>query len=198
MRLKRFLFLVVVSTLGPGCNLIKYEACNMYTTPVSTANECCNLKQNRRAAEEAWNEEQCKAGPEANYSTDYAHGFKAGYADFLDYGGTGLPPAMPPFRYRLTCYQTPEGHKAIEDYDAGFAHGSSAARASGLRILKVLPSTGDGLPPPDTDLYQVPPGAMPGAGTSVLPPPSTALPTEVTPPNVVTPQGGGRTPSGRR
>jgi len=194
MRAKRIVFALVLCTLATGCNIYKYSVYNMFTASVSTANEACNLTQNCLAAEEAWKEEKTKACPEANYSHDYAHGFKDGYADFLDYGGSGLPPATLPILYRTTCYQTPEGHRAIEDYYAGFAHGAASARASGLRNLKVVPGNGVGLPPTRQELYVPPPGVRDGGATNGenLPPPT--MPAEVPPPNVLTVPGGVRIP----
>jgi hypothetical protein len=192
MRAKRFVSVLVLCTLATGCNVYKYSLCNMLTTPTSTGNECCNLTQNRHAANAAWKDEQGRACAEANYSRDYERGYKDGYADFLDYGGTGLPPAMPPFCYRMTGYQTPDGHRAIEDYNAGFAHGASAARASGLRSLKVLPGIGVGLPSGIQELYQPPPGRVDGA---VSVPPS---PTEVTPPGAYTTPTNPRVPPAKK
>jgi hypothetical protein len=196
MRAKRFVSVLVLCTAAAGCNIYKYAAYNVITSPTSTANEACNLAQNCRAAEEAWKEEQGKACAEANYSSDYGCGFKAGYADFLDYGGTGLPPATPPFRYRTTCYQTPDGHQAIEDYNAGFAHGASAARASGLRILKVLPGIGVGLPSSVQELYQPPPGRQDGAVAVPAPAPEP-LPSAGTPPGTLPAPGTIQAPPGR-
>jgi hypothetical protein len=199
MRAKRFVSVLALCLLAAGCNIYKYSAYNMITTPTSTGNEACNLAQNCRAAEAAWKEEQGKACAEANYSKDYACGFKDGYADFLDYGGTGLPPATPPFRYRTTCYQTPDGHTAIEDYNAGFAHGAAAARASGLRNLKVLPGMGVGLPPGIQELYEPPPWRRDGAAPATAP--EQVLPAEPVPVNVLPAPGGLRpatAPSGFR
>jgi hypothetical protein len=183
MGAKRYVSLCVLCTLAAGCNIYKYSAYNVITASGSTGNEACNLTENRHAAEAAWQEEKNRGCAGTNYSKDYACGFKDGYADFLDYGGTGLPPATPPFRYRTTCYQTPEGHQAIEEYNAGFAHGAAAARASGLRNLKVLPGVGVGLPPTRQELYVPPPGPRDGTPDgATLPAPAPAQPDTVAPP----------------
>jgi hypothetical protein len=186
MRAKRFLFLLlfVGGTLSTGCNLMKYEAINIAIAPVGTTNEVCNRRIDRHAADDAWRVEKEKAGPDANYSHAYEHGFKDGYSDYLNYGGTGLPPATPPPCYRLTCYQSPEGHRAIEDYNAGFAHGAATARASGLRNLKVLPSSGIGLPITTSQLYQ-PVGIIREVGPPTLPQPMPVPPGEIVPPNAL-------------
>jgi hypothetical protein len=101
-------------------------------------NEVVIACRNRKLADRAW-EQTRKRFPEAKPSSDYACGFKAGYADYLDAGGTGEPPGVPPACYRLECYETPEGQQAIQDWFAGFRHGAAEARASGLRDTIVVP-----------------------------------------------------------
>jgi hypothetical protein len=91
-------------------------------------------------ASEAWKE--IAAGQsESPYSKDYECGFKEGFADYLDAGGTGEPPPFPPRRYWRSSYRTPEGHKAITDWFAGFRHGAGCAKESGLRHYAVIPSS---------------------------------------------------------
>jgi hypothetical protein len=73
------------------------------------------------------------------YSRDYARGFLKGFEDYVYAGGNGLPPPVPPPRYWGIYYQTPEGHQAIEDWFAGFRHGTEAARDSGYREQVLVP-----------------------------------------------------------
>ncbi len=75
------------------------------------------------------------------YSRDYVRGFKEGFADYLDAGGTGEPPPVPPRCYWHNDYRTPEGHQAIQDWFAGFRHGAGCAKQSGLRHYAVIPSS---------------------------------------------------------
>jgi hypothetical protein len=89
-------------------------------------------------AHEAW-ETVRKATPGHSFSCDYEAGFKAGFTDYLDAGGNGLPPSLPPPCYRHHCYQTPGGCRAVEAWYAGFRHGVAVARQSGLREASLLP-----------------------------------------------------------
>jgi hypothetical protein len=106
--------------------------------PVYGADQVVITCRNCQLANQAWAEfrKNCPSPPPP---PDFACGFKAGFEDFLDAGGTGEPPAVPPYCYRLSCYQTPEGQRAVDAWFAGFREGAAAARASGLRDLFVVP-----------------------------------------------------------
>lgn len=91
-------------------------------------------------ATDAW-KEIVDSQPGDSYSPDYACGFKDGFADYLDAGGTGEPPALPPRRYWHCSYRTPDGHQAIDDWFAGFRYGAACAKESGLRHFAVIPSS---------------------------------------------------------
>src|SRR5262249_20791963 len=88
-------------------------------------------------ASEAWREVALSGA----YSSDYADGFKEGFAEYLYQGGNGEPPVMAPPRYRRIGYQTAEGHRAVEDWFAGYRHGASEAGARGWRQWIVGPSS---------------------------------------------------------
>jgi hypothetical protein len=79
-------------------------------------------------------------------SEAFHDGFVEGFVDYIEAGGTGEPPYLPPFRYRLTEHRTPEGLAAIRDWYAGFREGSGAAKASGLRELNYIPLPGPAVP----------------------------------------------------
>src|SRR5205814_477965 len=101
------------------------------------------MKRNRRWAESAWCEYTSWSGggtKGVHHSTDYADGFKDGYAEYLYRGGDGEPPLVAPLRYRHTRYQTPQGYQAIEDWFAGYRHGASVARDTGVRRFITGPS----------------------------------------------------------
>ena len=87
--------------------------------------------RNRKWAELAW--EQIHGSSKGTYSEDYAQGFKDGFADFLFEGGSGEPPPLPPRHYRGLAYQTPQGYQAIQDWFAGYRHGTTVARTDGYR-----------------------------------------------------------------
>jgi len=128
------------------------------------------------------------------YSEDYVCGFISGYVDYLDAGGNGEPPAMPPDRYQSFKYKSPQGQKAILDWFAGFRHGAGMARESGMRELIVLPLS---LPPKSSDNVASeqatqPTARVPGSNEAPEPtnPPPARLPQQqvVPPPVEVLPQ----------
>lgn len=75
-------------------------------------------------------------------SPDFQRGFIEGYADFIQFGGNGNPPALPPRDYWQEEYQNPQGQVAINEWFAGFREGAHAARASGLRSQVTIPVSG--------------------------------------------------------
>jgi hypothetical protein len=83
----------------------------------------------------------CSSGAPGKPSEDYAHGFKAGFAEFLFRGGDGEPPLMPPLRYRDIRYQNERGYSAVQDWFAGYRHGSTLAHDSGARKWITGPSS---------------------------------------------------------
>ena len=102
---------------------------------------------------------------EVELSKPFHDGYVEGYIDYVEAGGNGEPPYLPPFRYRLTQHRTPEGVAGIQDWYAGFRQGSAVARGSGLRELNIVPLPGpsapaDGLPafavttPPEVTIVQ--------------------------------------------
>jgi hypothetical protein len=130
---------LVLAAHAAGCS--SYLSCaarNVTELPIQSCDEVKLRWRNRCRADEAW--EQVRRGfGEESWTKDYAAGFKDGYADYLTNGGNGEPPATPPFCYRLRPYQTPDGLRAIEDWYAGFRHGSALGRASGFRETLVIP-----------------------------------------------------------
>lgn len=144
-----------------------------YNTYVNCATEVARDRLLAREALEHFEGEH--AG--VPYSRDFRCGFKDGYADYLFAGGTGNPPPVPPRCYWNACYQTPEGHQAIEDWFAGFQAGAAAAKASGKRELVTVPAS-TALPPSDPPPQLPPPPPPPSLPVSpqttpeeVLPPP---------------------------
>ncbi len=124
---------VVWCAAGVGCGTFFQDAArNILETPIRAVDDCRISRRNHCLAAEAWDAVEAQAGPK-HFSPDYACGFKDGFADYLESGGDGLPPAVPPFRYRLSRYQTPQGIHTVEEWYEGFRHGAAAARASGLR-----------------------------------------------------------------
>ncbi len=127
------------------------------------------------------------------YSRHYRRGFFDGFKDFMDAGGSGDPPTLPPRSYWRIYYQNPEGHEAIQDWFEGWRHGASIARASGVRDYVTLPVSSvfpSEIAKPGTDsdsstsktegTKEKPAEAIPAPGTTK--PPEKEGPAKVTPP----------------
>lgn len=178
MRRRLCLWVAALTWLGSGCSLAKdATSLAVYKVRESTDDFCEGIRD-RKWADHAW-EKARRASPGA-YSEDYARGFKDGFAHYLFRGGKGEPPPLPPPHYRKLSYQTPQGYRAIEDWYAGFRHGTDAARQSGYRQFITGPSalrvSGPVPPPPEPGTDQAAP----------LPPPpvwAPVPPAPVAPPN---------------
>lgn len=135
----------------------------------------------------AWRQ-VCRLAPEGVLSRHYQDGFVEGYIDYLDAGGTGEPPAMGPFRYRLHEFQTFEGRRALHDWFAGFRHGASVAKASGFRELIIMPVASFPCEPPPVQFYLPPSGQLRDRRSDQLfsvPPSSSPSPEKLPPPQPV-------------
>jgi hypothetical protein len=82
-----------------------------------------------------------ESSPNQQFSEDYERGFKDGFTDFMELGGTGSPPAIPPRRYWKLKYRTPKGHRAVQDWYAGFRDGAAEARDCSYRRWRNVPSS---------------------------------------------------------
>lgn len=140
------LFLVLV--LCPGCQFFTTVTANIAYEGAMRTDNLLTHCINHQVAKDAWKEVR-RENPNAREcaSKDYERGFLRGFTDFLDFGGTGTPPPLPPHRYWFICHQTPAGHQAIQDWYAGFQHGSAMAGGSGRRELVIVPTSVVALPP---------------------------------------------------
>jgi hypothetical protein len=129
---------------------------NLYHSAVDSVDDCAMRRRTRKLAEDAW-QDVVVGNPGVAYSPAYAQGFKDGFTQTLAEGGRPIPPVVPPWRYRRTTYQTPAGYHAIEDWYAGFSHGTAAAVAWAPPFLKTLPSSGAELKGSMTRPRQPPP-----------------------------------------
>lgn len=151
-----------------------WQYCDYFDAQRAHARHC-------RLAKDAWSTIRQKKAMK-RVSHDYARGFREGFTDFLDAGGTGQPPPLPPRRYWNDRYASPSGRQAVQDWFAGFRYGAAMARASGAREFAMVPlstpvasingmyvnrQTGPTpvtiLTPPVPDPALVPPGSRPGA-----------------------------------
>jgi hypothetical protein len=145
------LCLAGVCSVGLGCsNLAKLTVHNLHVECHQDLDSCLEPVRDCLVASAAWKEIE-KADPEHVYSAAYAEGFKDGYRDFIEEGGTGQPPPVAPPCYWDLRYQTPLGHAAIEDWYAGFRHGAAVARESGNRRWVIVPPAPEALPVPCRD-----------------------------------------------
>jgi hypothetical protein len=175
MRILAVVFVIALGAGSSGCTspffLNSYR--NLIEAQIQAEDNIRMFCRNHCLAQQAWDRVRSTES-DHNYSVDHGRGFRAGYADYLDAGGNGEPPAVPPFRYRLSPYQTPQGYQAIEDWYAGFRHGAAVAQGSGLREVIVLPLSA---PPINAverratqQTGQQPPALPPGLGPAGPPP----------------------------
>ncbi len=143
------MLLFLGASLLSGCTVYDKIAHNLVVDPAHFNRFSDKLGRGLRdkcLANEAWDEICVRDGDV--YSRHYYRGFIAGFTDYLDSGGTGEPPPLPPRSYWRLYYQTPEGHQATQDWFAGFRHGADVARASGVRDLVTVPVSS--VPPKET------------------------------------------------
>lgn len=136
-QLVALLFAMLLST---GCGVTKQLAINTVWDPLHWDRYSDSIGRHLRDkthAEEAWDEICLRDGDV--YSRHYRRGFEEGFRDFMDDGGTGDPPVLPPRTYWRVYYQNPEGQQAVQDWFDGFRHGASVARASGMRNYVTVP-----------------------------------------------------------
>jgi hypothetical protein len=143
MRKTRFAAMAALCFCFAGCSLIKGAGRTLFVEPaVFSANKDSHRAhhRDRQWAEDAWNAEMA-ANPELCCSEEYKRGFEDGFADYLYAGGTGEPPPVPPRRLWNLDYRTPEGHKAVELWFAGFRRGAYAVREAGYRDFVTVKSS---------------------------------------------------------
>lgn len=119
---------------------------------------------NLQLAKQMWNDIVANC-PEGTYSKDYARGFKDGFVGYIEGGGSGDPPPVPPEDYRCSVNHTVEGRKAVDDWFGGWRHGSSIAKQTGRRELSMTPVV---MAPPDA-AHLDPPGVPLPPGMPVPP-----------------------------
>jgi len=181
----RGLYVVAVGCLAPvpGCHLYHNAARVLINEPIQYLDERRLEKQIRKDARHAW-AEVCRQYPSRTFTDDFVEGFCDGYTDYLDNGGTGQVPAVPPFRYRREKFLNPEGHERIKQYFLGFKYGMDVAIDTGCRTFMTYPVVLPEMsPPPNPNITVLPP------------PPDTTAPALPAPrPVTPTPPGGGIDP----
>ena len=104
-----------------------------------------SLARFRATANEALEQERATAKAECDdyvhepFSPAYERGFVDGFVDYLEAGGDGNPPPLPPRKLWNVDYQSPDGYIVAREWFNGFRHGAAVARNSGLRELVIVP-----------------------------------------------------------
>jgi hypothetical protein len=158
-----------VSCLTPalaGCNIFYYSAVNALNEPIELCEQVTRSHHLRKQARAAWAEVRAQY-PRKAFTAEFRDGFIDGYADYLDRGGMGGPPVVPPKRYTRNDYLNPEGHHLVKDYILGFKYGTDVAIATGQRQFLVVPAL---LPvidpgPPAFNVVNPPAPDRPATGT---------------------------------
>jgi hypothetical protein len=147
-----------------------------------------------RKAHEAWQVVRCEF-PSKTFTAEFHDGFIDGYSDYLDRGGDGQPPAVPPLRYTQNRkYYSPEGHVLMRDYFLGFKYGTDVAIASGQRQYLTVPVL---IPEKTEILPAMAAAALPGPPAVIPPPGGSDSPVKPAPQPLPLPRTVSRTPAPR-
>jgi hypothetical protein len=177
MKLRATLGMIGLSLLTSGCQLTWDITRNLAFETYLCTDTVASKIHYRCMAITAWKE--YSAGHPACTDSPFAKGFKEGYAEFLEEGGSECPPPAPPRRYWKLKYQNEEGRVATSRWAAGYREGVIAAKASGARnyiiipINKCVPPQPPAPPPGATLPAPAAEGAAPAAEGD-LPPPRPA------------------------
>jgi hypothetical protein len=98
--------LAVALCLCAGCSIYSNAAHNLFREPCDYLQGRILSHALRKQAQDAWRAFAAEH-PEWCHGDDFEAGFVDGFADYLDNGGKGAPPAIPPKRYRKNKYLNP-------------------------------------------------------------------------------------------
>jgi hypothetical protein len=122
-----------------GCSIVETAARNIVNEPRFVCNEYAIEHDLRKAAKTAWRDVRAEY-PRRDFSREFRDGFLDGFVDYLDRGGNGSLPAVPPAKYiRDKKYFTEEGHCLMQEYFLGFQYGQEIALATGKREFLTIP-----------------------------------------------------------
>jgi hypothetical protein len=169
------LYLIGFAVLSPGCSLVCNATHNLVNETRRCADDYWEDVRERRLARDHWGM-VAASSPGRVFSEDFVSGFEDGFVDFVHNGGAGLPPPLPPDRYRQVYYETPEGHVAIEQWFDGFRDGAAAARASGYRQFVTMPVAFAQPPVVPPQPHALHPGALPPTPANQFLPSDQQLP----------------------
>src|SRR5436309_2343994 len=115
MRTSWALGIAGLCSLATGCQLVTTAVHNLANETKLAVAEVQERHRYKNLALAHWQRVR-QAAPAKNYSNDYFDGFICGFIDFLEFGGNGQPPTVPPQHYWSAKYRTPEGYRAIEEW----------------------------------------------------------------------------------
>ena len=171
MRPQRIVGAIVLGLGLSGCQLTSDITHNLVFETCLFSSEVTGKLYYRRLAANACNE-YLAGHPDCANSSDFAKGFKLGYADYLESGDCCAAHPLPPLRYWKIHYETPEGRAATLAWLNGFREGADAAKASGFRNFVIVPVGSSNAP---ADAAPTPPAhpTLPGSGPVLPALPST-------------------------
>lgn len=147
VRIACCLAVIALCACGSGCRIGNQLAKTMVVEPLGYARFLEEKREHfrfRQLAECALAAEKSRVRAELDdytckpFSLDEQAGFLDGFVDYLDAGGTGNPPTLPPRRYWRTEHENQAGYQAVQDWYRGYAQGAAAAQASGYRELVTI------------------------------------------------------------
>lgn len=139
MRWKTVLLAGLIWPAGTGCNLAYNAARTVINEPHVSMTKHAIIHDLRKSARQAFEESRASC-PEHADSEDFRDGFIDGYVDYLDKGGNGGLPAVPPAKYtRHAKYFTENGQCLVKSYFLGFKYGQEVAIATGRRQYLTVP-----------------------------------------------------------
>jgi len=141
-----------------GCGVLREVKHRVFVDQLAfnePVNEFATHFRDRKLARCAWRDfEQNNA--ETDYSCHFERGFKQGFIDHIELGATD-PPLLPPRKYWKVCYETAEGHEAINDWFGGYRTGITESAETGFRQFITIPVS---IPNPMTTLSSNELGAL--------------------------------------
>jgi hypothetical protein len=169
--------LAICLVLTAGCCSTGYLA--LRTLVCEPRQYCFKIDRCRsRSLYREWAEQQLQqaAGScaESPLAADYKAGFIDGFVDFVDSGGNGEPPPVPPRQYWNVALRSQEGKERANQWLEGFRQGARVAADGGYRDFGII-HTSLGESPAQAKLNATrPPDAAtqtPGAEIESLPTP---------------------------
>ncbi len=118
MKTESLLIIVALCLLGSGCRLAHNAWLTTIAEPIHYPRNLDDKLSHKRftgMAEVALDEAIASARADLDnyncdpYSIDHQRGFIDGFVDYLEAGGVGAPPPLPPRKYWRGKYQTPFG-----------------------------------------------------------------------------------------